>query len=97
MIAADETLIALAVSLVLYVLVVGPVLAACFYAVRRKEAGAVERAAADVQHFIELRERAHAELVATGSLDRFAVVKNEARKHLWRSRAEGARARGKFG
>ena len=38
---------------------------------------------ADVERFIELRERARAELAATGSLDRFIEIKDEARKHLW--------------
>jgi hypothetical protein len=83
-------MIALAVSVVLYVLVAGPVLAAFFYAIKREEPDAHERAAADVQRFIELRERAHAELAATGSLEHFAAVKDEARKHLWPPRSERA-------
>jgi hypothetical protein len=83
-IAASDTTIAIALTLALYLLVAGPVLLACFYAIRRREPNALERAATDVQRFIDLRERAHAELAATGSLDRFIEIKNEARKHLWR-------------
>ena len=76
--------IALVVSVVLYVLVVGPVLAACLYATRRAKPDAIDRAATDVQHFIDLREHARAELAETGSLDDFIAIKAEARKHLWR-------------
>jgi hypothetical protein len=82
LIGASDTAIALGVSLALYLLLAGPVLAVCF-AVRPKEPGAIERAVADVERFIELRERAHAELAASGSLDRFIEIKDEARKHLW--------------
>jgi len=83
--------IGLAVSLALYVLIVGPVLAACLYATRRAKPDSIERAAADVQHFIDLREHAHAELAATGSLDDFIAIKNEARRHLWHPSSERAR------
>jgi ABC-type transport system involved in cytochrome bd biosynthesis fused ATPase/permease subunit len=96
-IAASDTSIAISVLAALYLIVVGPVLAACFYAIRRKDGGAVERAATDVQRFIDLRERARAELAATGSLDRFIEQKHEARKHLWRpattTGAEAARTK----
>jgi hypothetical protein len=82
LIGASDTAIAFGVSLALYLLLAGPVLAVCF-AVRPKEPDAIERAVADVERFIELRERARAELAATGSLDRFIEIKDEARKHLW--------------
>ena len=75
-------MIPIAVVTALYLLVVGPVLAACLHAIKREEPDSLERAVADVQDFIELRERAHAELAATGSLDRFIAIKNEARTHL---------------
>ena len=75
-------MITLAVISALYLLVVGPVLAACFRAIKREQPDALERAVADVQDFIDLRERAHAELAATRSLDRFVAIKNEARTHL---------------
>jgi hypothetical protein len=75
-------MIALAVVSALYLLVVGLVLVACLYAIKREEPDSLERAVADVQDFIDLRERAHAELAATGSLDRFIAIKNEARTHL---------------
>jgi hypothetical protein len=86
----SDTLIALVVSSALYLLVVGPVLAAFFYAVKRKEPGAIDRAVTDVQRFVDLGGRAHAELDATGSLDRFVELKHEARKHLWRPTSERA-------
>jgi hypothetical protein len=89
-IAASATTIAIVLSLALYLLVTGPVLLACFYAIRRREPDALERAATDIQRFIDLRERAHAELAATGSLDRFIEIKNEARKHLWRPASQRA-------
>jgi nucleoside-diphosphate-sugar epimerase len=89
---AGGTWVALA-SFALYLLVAGPLLAACFYAVCRRAADADERAVADVARFIELRERAHAELAATGSLDRFIELKDEARKHLWPTASERARRR----
>lgn len=76
-------MIAVAVSVGLYVLLVAPILAAGFYAIRREKPGSIEQAAADVQHFIELRERAQARFDETGSLDEFAAIKTEARKHLW--------------
>ena len=79
-------MITLAVISALYLLVVGPALAACLHAIRREEPGALERAVADVQDFIDLRERAHAELAATGSFDRFVAIKNEARTHLSQQR-----------
>jgi hypothetical protein len=75
-------MLAIALVSALYLLVVGPVLVACFYAIKREEPDSLERAVADVQDFIDLRERAHAELAATGSLDRFIAIKNEARTHL---------------
>ena len=75
-------MIVLTVVSALYLLVVGPVLAACFYAIKREAPDSLDRAVADVQDFIDLRERAHAELAATGSLDRFIAIKNEARTHL---------------
>jgi hypothetical protein len=84
MIAASDTAIGLAVSVALYLLLVAPVLVAGFYAIRRREPGGIERAATDVQRFIDLRERARAKLAATGSLDDFMAAKGEARKHLWR-------------
>lgn len=76
-------MIAVAVSLGLYLLLVAPILAGGFYAIRREKPGSIELAAADVQHFIELRERALARFAETGSLDEFAAVKTEARKYLW--------------
>jgi hypothetical protein len=82
LIGASDTTIAFGVSLALYLLLAGPVVAVCF-AVRGKETDAIERAVTDVERFIELRKRAHAELAATGSLDRFIEIKDEARKHLW--------------
>jgi hypothetical protein len=82
LIGASDTAIAFGVSLALYLLLAGPVVAVCFV-IRRKETDAIERAVADVERFIELRERARAELAATGSLDRFIEIKDEARKHLW--------------
>jgi hypothetical protein len=84
--------IALSVSVALYLLLVAPVLVAGFYAIRRREPGSIERAATDVQRFIDLREHARAELAETGSLDDFIAVKSEARKHLWRPGA-GSRTR----
>jgi nucleoside-diphosphate-sugar epimerase len=90
LIGASDTAITFAVSLALFLLVAGPVLAVCFYAIGRKHPDALERAVADVERFIELRERAHAELAATGSLDRFIELKDEARKHLWRPASERA-------
>ena len=75
-------MIALTVVSALYLLVVVPVLAACFSAITREAPDSLDRAVADVQDFIDLRERAHAELAATGSFDRFAAIKNEARTHL---------------
>jgi hypothetical protein len=77
-------MIAVAVSVALYVLLVAPVLVAGFYAIVRRDTGANERAATDVQRFIYLRKRARAELAATGSLDDFIAAKTEARRHLWR-------------
>jgi hypothetical protein len=91
LIATTGTWIAITVLLVVYLLFVGPFLAIGFYAVLRKDSGALDRAVADVGRFIELRERAQAELAATGSLDRFVALKDEARKHLWRSASERVR------
>jgi hypothetical protein len=79
-------MIAFAVSL--FVLLVAPVLAAGFYAIKRTDAGANVRAATDVQRFIDLRDRARAELAATGSLDDFVAAKAEARTHLWRRNSD---------
>src|SRR6266511_1556585 len=90
LIGASDTSIALAVSLALYLLVAGPVLAVCFYAIARKPSDATERAVADVERFIELRERARKELAASGSLDRFIELKDEARRHLWQPASERA-------
>jgi hypothetical protein len=81
----------LGVSVALYLLVAGPVLAVCLYAIARDEPDAVERAVADVERFIDLRERAHTELAATGSFDRFIEIKDEARKRLWRPASGRAR------
>jgi hypothetical protein len=92
-IAASATTIAIALSLALYLLVTGPVLLAGFYAIRRRDPSGLERAATDVQRFIDLRERARAELAATGSLDRFIEIKNEARKHLWQPASYRAQVR----
>jgi hypothetical protein len=77
-------MIAISVSVLsaLYLLVVGPVLAVCFSAIRREAPDSLDRAVTDVQDFIDLRERARAELAATGSFDRFGAIKNEARTHL---------------
>jgi nucleoside-diphosphate-sugar epimerase len=86
----------IAVSLVLCLLVVGPVLAVCLYAVWRRSPDADERAVADVARFVELRELARSELAATGSLDRFLELKEEARRHLWPTAAERARRRPHF-
>ena len=83
-------IIGVSVSVALYLLLVAPVLVAGAYAIRRREPGSIERATTDVQHFIELRERAHAKLVETGSLDEFAAIKNEARKRLWQPRTPRA-------
>src|SRR6266540_4860260 len=90
LIGASETAIAFGVSLALYLLVAGPVLAVCFYAIARKPSDATERAVADVERFIELRERARTELAASGSLDRFIELKDEARRHLWQPASERA-------
>jgi nucleoside-diphosphate-sugar epimerase len=90
---ATGTWAVIAVSLVLCLLVVGPVLAACLYALWRRSPDADERAVADVARFVELRERARSELGATGSFDRFIELKEEARRHLWPTAAERARRR----
>ncbi len=82
-IAASTTWIVVASSLALYLLVAAPVVAGCLYAIRRKGPDALPRAVRDVERFIELRERARSELARTGSLERFAERKDEARKHLW--------------
>jgi hypothetical protein len=78
-------MVALAICLALYLLVAGPVLAAGLRAISREEPDALERAVTDVQRFVELRDRARAELAATGSLDRFAELKSEARAQLSRA------------
>ena len=88
---ATDTWVALGVSLA-YLLLVGPVLAACLYVVWKAGPDAGERAAEDVARFIELREHAHAELTATGSLNRFIELKDEARARLWPSPSERRRA-----
>jgi hypothetical protein len=87
---ASKTVITLAVLVALYLLVAGPLLALCFYVISSGRPEAVERAIADVERFIELRERGRAELADTGSLDRFVELKHEARKHLWRAAGERA-------
>jgi hypothetical protein len=87
MIAASATPIWIAVSVGLYLVVAGPFLAAAFYVVGRKDADADERAARDVQRFIDLRESARVELAATGSLDAFIALRDEARKQLWQPRS----------
>jgi len=76
--------VGVAVSVALSALVVGPVLAVCLYVIGWRDPAAIERAVLDVQRFNDLRDRARAELAATGSLDDFVAAKEEARAHLWR-------------
>jgi nucleoside-diphosphate-sugar epimerase len=90
---ATDTWVAIAVSIALYVLVVGPLLTVCLHAVWRRSPDANARAVDDVQRFVELTDRARAELAATGSLDRFILLKDEARRHLWPSASERSRRR----
>jgi hypothetical protein len=73
--------IAIVVPIVLYLLVVGPVLAVSLYAVWRRSPDANARAVDDVARFVELRERARAELAATGSIDRFNARVRFVRQH----------------
>jgi nucleoside-diphosphate-sugar epimerase len=88
---ATGTWAGIAVALVLCLLVAGPVLAVCVYALLRRSPDADELAVADVARFVELRERARSELAATRSLERFIELKEEARGHLWPTAAERAR------
>src|SRR5512132_431565 len=57
---ATDTWVSLTVSFALCLLVAGPVLAVCVYAVWRRSPDADERAVEDVVRFVELRERARA-------------------------------------
>jgi hypothetical protein len=72
--------IAIVVPIVLYLLVVGPVLAVSLYAVWRRSPDANDRAVDDVARFV-VRERARAELAATGSIDRFNARARFVRQH----------------
>jgi nucleoside-diphosphate-sugar epimerase len=90
---ASDTWVAVVVSIALCVLIIGPPLMLCLYAVWRTGPDAYARAVDDVGRFVELTGRARAELAATGSLDRFMVLKDEARKQLWPSPSERARRR----
>jgi hypothetical protein len=83
------TWVSIAASIAVYVLIAGPLLAACLYAVWRRSRDPDDHAVEDVQRFIELSDRARAELAATGSLDRFMARKAEARAALWRSTEDG--------
>ncbi len=73
--------IAIVVPIVLYILVVGPVLAVSLYAVWRRSPDANDRAVDDVGRF-ELRECARAELAATGSIGRFNTPARFVRQHM---------------
>jgi nucleoside-diphosphate-sugar epimerase len=90
---ASDTWVAVAVSIALCVLIIGPPLLVCLYAVWVRSPDANARAVSDVERFVELTGRARAELAATGSLDRFIALKDEARKQIWPSPAERARRR----
>jgi nucleoside-diphosphate-sugar epimerase len=93
----SDTWIAVVVSIGLCLLTVGPPLVLCLYAVWRRRPDANARAVDDVQRFVELTDNARAELAATGSLDRFLVLKGEARTYLWPSPSERARRRRQAG
>jgi nucleoside-diphosphate-sugar epimerase len=90
---ATDTWVAIAVAIALYLLVAGPILTVCLYAVWSWGPAANDRGVEDVAHFVELRERARSELAATGSLDRFIELKDEARSHLWPTASERANRR----
>jgi nucleoside-diphosphate-sugar epimerase len=90
---ASDTWVAVVVSTALCVLIIGPPLLLCLYAAWQRGPDANARAVDDVERFVELTNRARAELKATGSFDRFIVLKDEARRHIWPSPAERARRR----
>lgn len=85
------TWITIFVLVALYVFLVAPILVACFLVMSPRKAGGPDGAVADVERFVELRERARAELAASGSLDKFMELKSEARKQLWQPSASATR------
>jgi hypothetical protein len=84
---------AIAVMVVLYLLVAGPILAVSLYAVWERSLDAVDHVGGDVARFIELREQARSELATTGSIDRFIELMDRARKERWTTAADRATRR----
>jgi len=77
-----DTWIGVAVSLALYLLAAGPVLIVLLFRDAWASPAATARAVDDVARYVALRDSARAELAA-GSLDRFVVLVDEARRRRW--------------
>jgi hypothetical protein len=86
----SDTWIAIAVTVGLYLALAGPVLIVFVWTDAWASPAATARAVEDVDRYIELRDQARAELAA-GSLDRFVVLVDEARRRRWPTAYERAR------